>query len=356
MSKILIGVTDYPDNNGKIILQYIHTRSIAYLKADLDFVVLNFSAKKDYVKDGVKVITLDTYIKSENEYDIFISHAPNVRQHYKFLNTYGNRFKEIVFFYHGHEIMKLSEGYPTPYSYIKKKSFVKTLAQDLYDEYKFKVWRKYIMKNKDKLTLIFVSEWLFNEFRKNLKIPQNKMPKVEIIPNSSGSVFQELTYTPANVEYDFITIRSNIDGSKYCIDLVNQLAVQHPEKKFLLIGKGKYFEHYPKADNIEWINQPLPHKEIINYLNKSRFALLPTKTDAQGVMACEMTSFGIPLITSDIEVCRQVLDGLDNVWFIDNENIHNTILNFEPNPITKVTRFDDNETVMKEVELLNNLK
>lgn len=38
-------------------------------------------------------------------------------------------------------------------------------------------------------------------------------------------------------------------------------------------------------------------------------------------MACEMATFGIPLITSNLEVCRQVFDGFENVEFIDNEAV-----------------------------------
>ena len=37
---------------------------------------------------------------------------------------------------------------------------------------------------------------------------------------------------------------------------------------------------------------------------------MPTRADAQGVMACEMATFGIPLITSNIDVCKEVFKEL----------------------------------------------
>ena len=45
-----------------------------------------------------------------------------------------------------------------------------------------------------------------------------------------------------------------------------------------------------------------------------------TRTDAQGVMMCEMATFGMPLITSDISVCHEVFDGFNGVGFISNIN------------------------------------
>ena len=44
------------------------------------------------------------------------------------------------------------------------------------------------------------------------------------------------------------------------------------------------------------------------------------RADAQGVMACEMATFGIPLITSNIDVCKEVFEGFENVAFIDNND------------------------------------
>ena len=57
---------------------------------------------------------------------------------------------------------------------------------------------------------------------------------------------------------------------------------------------------------------------MIDLLNKSRCALMPTRTDAQGVMACEMATFGIPLVTTDLPVCHEVFDTFVNVQYIAN--------------------------------------
>ena len=88
-----------------------------------------------------------------------------------------------------------------------------------------------------------------------------------------------------------------------------------------MIGKGKFFEYNEKAQNLQWIDKVLNHEEIIDILNNSKCALMPTRTDAQGLMMCEMASFGIPLITSDIPVCHEIFDEFSNVALLNNENI-----------------------------------
>ena len=75
----------------------------------------------------------------------------------------------------------------------------------------------------------------------------------------------------------------------------------------------EYFDIYEKAKNIEWLDKTCNHNEIIKLLNEAKCALMPTRTDAQGLMACEMATFGIPLITSDIPVCHEIFDEFKNV-------------------------------------------
>lgn len=67
-------------------------------------------------------------------------------------------------------------------------------------------------------------------------------------------------------------------------------------------------------------------------LNSYKYALMPTRLDAQGVMMCEMAVYGIPTIVSDIAVCHEMLDSYPNVLFIDN-NRFDCRLNDIPEPL-----------------------
>ena len=200
---------------------------------------------------------------------------------------------------------------------------IKKVFQNIYDEFKLKIWHNYFIKNNYKSFYIFVSEWMKREFLKWTKIKESEIKEHSFITyNSIGEEFETEKYNEyIEKEYDFITIRGNLDGSKYCIDIVNKLANQNKDCKFIVIGKGKYFKIKSKAENIKWIDKHLDHNEIINMLNNSKCALMPTRTDAQGLMACEIASFGIPLITSNIPVCHEIFDDFDNVSYINNNNI-----------------------------------
>lgn len=354
MNKILVITTDYPNNAGKVSLQYVHTRNVEYLKFGITVTVLNFSAKENYEIDGIRVITLKTYQTEKNNFNLLISHAPNLRQHLLFLLLYGKNFYKYVFFFHGHEVLRCNKVYPNPYSYISHNLFLEYL-RDIYDIIKLKVWHYYFLANLKKSKFIFVSKWMLEEFEKWVKIDRTKLSdKYTITYNGVGSIFERKDYDfAAKKVYDFITIRSNLDGSKYCIDVVNKIAEDNPQYRFLIVGKGEFFKYNQKHKNVYWINKNLKHNEMINLLNKSRCALMPTRADAQGVMACEMATFGIPLVTTDLPVCHEVFETFCNVQYINNEekiDCENLLKHCE---ITKKNKlyFIEN-TVKKEVKEL----
>lgn len=358
MRKILVVVEDYPDNNGKVTLMYVHTRNKFYMEHGFDVSVLNFRADKKYAIDNIPVITLEDYEKQKKEYDILICHAPNIRNHYRFLKKHGEDFPKFVFFFHGHEVLKINKTYSKPYPYVRN-SKIKSWLQDRYDDFKLSIWRKYYPSVKEKSKFVFVSHWMLDEFLKWTKIPYDEIKDCcEITYNCIGKVFEETVYdTTIAKEYDFLTIRSFLNGSKYCIDLVNQLAFSNPNKKFLLVGKGEFFDHYEKAPNLIWMNRTMNHSEIIEYMQKSRCALMPTRTDAQGLMMCEMASTGMPLITSDIPVCHEVFNEFDNVALIDNVdstvNLDDVLIELEKNiPYQPPKTYYNINTSQNEVALL----
>ena len=101
--------------------------------------------------------------------------------------------------------------------------------------------------------------------------------------------------------------------------MVARLAKELPDHRFLVVGKGKYFLHNEKAPNIVWVDRTMDHEQILQALQRSRCALMPTRVDSQGLMTCEMATFGIPVITSDIPVCHEVFDTFENVALLRND-------------------------------------
>jgi len=358
--KLLVLSTDYPKKDESVALMYIHTRNKYYVQHDVDVTVLNFNANENYVLDGVKVITLTEYEKNKNHYDILISHAPNLRNHYLFLKKYDRNFSYIVFFFHGHEVLKVSEVYPKPYHYMKTSSKLSMITRNIYDVFKLKMWKRYFTKNISKSHFVFVSKWMYDMFLKFVQInPEHINDKKHIIYNAIGEDFEKNYYDyRSKKEYDFITIRANLDNSKYAIDIVTKIAAMNPKYKFCVVGRGAFYKYIRKPDNLIWIDKNLSHAEIIDLLNKSYCALLPTRTDSQGVMACELATFGIPLITSNIDVCKEVFEGFNNVEYIDNDakeidinSIYQKLVNRNNDERERNNKYYAENTIGKEIQL-----
>lgn len=359
--KLLIAVVDYPNLEGGKQLAYVRTRNLWYVQHGIDVEVLNFSAKSDYIIDNIPVFSLTSIrerLKTEH-YDLLVCHAANVRNHYRFLRRYGDAFPKIVFFYHGHEVLKLSQTYPSPYPYMGR-SLVKEKLQDLYDEFKFKVWHNYIKAHYLKLYFVFVSQWMRDEFVKWVKPSQAWLEGRSFITyNCISQPFELHSYSPdKEKKYDFITIRALMDGRKYSVDIVNELAALNPDRSFLLIGKGHFFQHYKKAPNVHWIDTRLEQSEMLSLIDQSACALMPTRTDAQGVMSCELATYGIPLITSDLPVCHEVFEGFNNVAFIDNDHIDQADIvalseQLSRLPMVKNPKYFMANTCDKEMEILH---
>lgn len=321
MKKILVLVQNYPNLDGGVSLMYVHVRNKYYLQHDIDVTVLNFSAKHDYEIDKIKVITEDSYQNAGNQYDIVVSHAANVKNHYRFLKKYASRFERMIFFFHGHEVLKINEVYPEPYDYVKKSGWLRKTIQNCYDAFKLSVWHRYYKKMAYKSDFVFVSHWLYEQFQKYTRLSGDDLcGHTHIINNSVGKAFEEGSYTfDSEKEYDFITIRSDMDKSTYCIDLVDSLAKAYPNYRFLMIGRGQYYKLHDVPQNVTWVEKFLSHDEMLAYVNASKCGLMLTRNDTQGVMTCELSEYGIPVITSDIDVCREIFGDLKNVCLISND-------------------------------------
>ena len=355
--RVLVLTENYPNNDGGVTLMYVHTRNVYYREHGIEVDNLSFSAEKPYVFDGIQVLSYESYKRSNKKYDLLIIHAANVRHHYRFLKKNGGQFPRFLFFFHGHEVMRINHDYAPPYDFMKS-GFVKTKLQDIYDSYKLRIWREYFPTILNKSFFIFVSNWMLGVFNRNIGIPSKELEgRYSITYNSVGKEFETLAYDDTcEKEYDFVTIRANLNGSKYAVDIVNTLANNTPDGRFLVVGKGQLFEHIEKARNLYWVNRTYNHEEIVSTLNKCRFALMPTRTDAQGLMMCEMAAFGIPIITSDIPVCHEVFDGFSNVIYIDNENPSNLNRYLDGRTVCKKdTRFYFCNTVKKELDVISSL-
>lgn len=355
---LLIACVDYPTEHSHS-MQYVHVRNLEYVKNGINVKVLNFSSKEKYLLDGIEVVPLE-FVTSDiadfNNY-ILICHAPNIRMHYRFLQRYGSHFKKIIFFFHGHEIVKTNNLYPKPYNFIKRSLF-KRFFVSVYDTVKIYLWRMYFKKRNKASPLVFVSNSLKNDFFQYLnKDEQETLDKrIHIIHNGISLTFERNQYDfNCKKTYDFITIRSNLDSSVYCVDLINEIAKANPDSKFLLIGEGEYFLHNDKAPNIELVLETLNQEDLLGYIDQAKFALMPTRRDSQGVMACELASYGIKVFTSDLNVCHEMFDSFKNTILLSDDEFLRYDFSKEIFVEYKDTntKFYTANTIKKEIDLIN---
>ncbi|MEC1177744.1 glycosyltransferase [Metasolibacillus meyeri] len=359
---IFILCQDYPNKNHKYAMSYVHSRNIVYKARDLDITVVSMSAKESYSYEEIKVITKSDFHKliragHLSSSDIVVSHAPNVRSHIPCINKVYSKVKQIIVVFHGHEVLYTSKYYPKPYDFKKTSKFKKAIY-NIYDFFKIKILKKLLLKiNKvKKLKIIFVSEWMKTQAAFCLNIDVDQFDTY-VINNNANMNFLINNYSrESNTLADFITVRP-LDESKYSIDLVVEFAKCNPELKFHIYGKGMYFKYNEKPENIEVFNEFISPKDFPLLLNKYKCAIMPTRLDAQGVMVCEIATYGMPVVTSNIEVCQEMLGEFKNVYLVDLNFFHQKVdLNFIEKNIDikneQNAKFDIENTVEKEVEIL----
>src|SRR5690554_6935540 len=160
---------------------------------------------------------------------------------------------------------------------------------------------------KKKVKSIFVSNWMKAEGLKCLGLSENSFDHV-IVNNPINYAFYHKSYSPEiNPLADFVTIRP-LKGSKYAVDLVVDFAINNLDKTFHIYGRGAMFDHIEKPSNVTVFDEFIEQKNIPSLLDRYGAAIMPTRLDAQGVMMCEMASYGIPIIVSDLPVCHEMLD------------------------------------------------
>lgn len=354
--KILILTECYPDYDVPYAMSYVHSRSLEYIKQNVDVNVLSFTAKEKYEFENVNVLSRFDLIEFD-EYDAIFSHAPNLKNHLKLLLSNISKIKLLVFFFHGHEVLKINEYYPEKYSWQRKHSTLKVFFQNSYDYLKLFLIKKFMQKFRKKIKVVYVSSWMKEAARSCLGFNDDTpYLKEYIINNPANFTFFENKYQFLSQDKfgDFITIRP-LDDRKYAVDLVVEMAKNNPGYMFHIYGKGDYFKYNKQPENIVVFDKFINQSEIPKLLNHYKCALMPTRLDAQGVMMCEIATYGMPLITSNLDVCKEMLSDFINVQLVCNDKFATLKVNidFDKQEEQLNRKFNAEYIVLKELEILN---
>lgn len=353
--KVLVLCSGYPSKSNPYNCTWAHTRNRYYVQNDVSVDVLVNEAVQPYSIDGVDVVSRSCAEDrlAKGAYDCVLSHSPNIRWHIPFLLKVDS--VPIVLFMHGSESMFINLDYPEPYSF-ERPSFISYVARNVYDFLKFRLLKRFILSRKKNIHIVFVSEWMKSMFSKNVFDVDNAVVDHSVINNSLNKKFLELTYEPlSEFSADFVTLR-RLDNSKYAIDLVVEMAAGNPDKTFHIYGRGRYFSFNACPSNVKVFDRHIEADEIPVLLNSYRFALMPTRCDAQGVMVCEMAAYGMPVITSDIDVSHEMFDGVPNVKLLPLSEFGRPFVGDDFSVCSgggvAKQRFDISNNMKKELELL----
>ncbi|MCF6304786.1 MAG: glycosyltransferase [Rhodobacteraceae bacterium] len=357
---ILILTQAYPSQGNPYQMAFVHARVKQYLVMGQPVKVLSFAAKQDYRFEGVEVVTL----QSAEQSGLFkaatvVSHAPNLRNHFRVIFKQRNNIAKLVFVFHGHEVMHLPREYPKPYRW-NKAAIRRRRIYRIYDPAKLFLFKKllnFLVKRVD-TRLIFVSQYMKSIFEKN--IFDCKAIKNAVINNPISAPFVNARHAkgPSGKRLSALCIRP-LDDSKYGVDLVLDLARANPDIDFDIFGKGNLSQVMQYGINVTFDDRFFVQSDIPTLLNGYDFGVLPTRWDSQGVMAAEFAKIGIPLITSDIPIMREMLGGFTNVCFLPNDRFETRIdaalideLKYQPSPQTD--RLFDLETIaQRELAFIN---
>jgi glycosyltransferase involved in cell wall biosynthesis len=231
----------------------------------------------------------------------------------------------------------------------------------VYDEVKLPVLTFFLRRwlAEGRCDLVFVSSWFRTQFEKFVKLDSRLLDgRSHVIPNGVNPGVLAGRHDPVEPRATAVTIRQ-LDEPKYGIDVTIEIARRNPEASVHVLGRGRYLTVHPPPPNVELAGGFAAPRELPATLDRYSCALLPTRFDTQGVLACEVAAYGMPLVTSDIEICREVLGGFDGVHLIDNDDpvidllaIAAAGVDREHNLALALRRFGPSATTDREIDLL----
>lgn len=355
--RILVMVAAYPSVDKPYNMAFVHSRVLHYQRNGWQVQVLSFSAGQPYTFEGV-LVNSESSLDASTTYDLVIAHAPNLRHHIRWLITHAQNWKKMLWVLHGHEVIIHENYHPDPYPWDKKNHRLKRFLKYLYDQFKVRVLRLlipyWVLKNR--LYIVFVSEVLRQAFLDCVRVPSTLLDRhASVIHNNMYPDFHMQQHSPKDIWADFVTIRP-LDDARCCIDLIVKLALRFPHLRFDVYGQGEFFKYNLKPDNLNYYDYFLRQSDIPALLNHYRSALMPTKVDTQGVMSCEMATFGMPLLTSDLPVCEEMLSTFQRVRFFSLEpltiDLDAFLSEIQFLPVGDLSYFHDQHTISKEIEVI----
>lgn len=296
--KIACIANTYPSQTNYSDFVYVHTRMKYYVSKGHDLHVFSRSREKDedYVLDGINVSKIKSgkkkAIKMINEYrpDILAIHAPHTWS----LTVAKKINYNKVSWIHGHEGVGLIKNH-----FINNPNWVIKLLLYIYDKYKFKRLKRFLLKNH---AVVYVSEWMKRNCEKNIKTNIGKSYVITNPIDMELFSFPEKHITKRKYRRIGVALRG-FSSPKYGLDIAIKAYSNYAKSRLTITGTGKLRETLEELirkynSNVEFVYKSISHKFVPNYLRKYDYFVSPSRFESQGVAMCEAMACGLPVIAT----------------------------------------------------------
>lgn len=159
--------------------------------------------------------------------------------------------------------------------------------------------------------VILSSDWAIDSATNYYKTDRRKITKIPFAPNfSTFPSREEIETIVKNKEKNiikllFIGIDWDRKGGDNAVEVVNKLNQKGYKTIIYIVGSKipKLHENNPNLIAIGFVDKGTPNGEntLISLIKESSYLLLPSKAECFGIVFCEANSYGLPVITTDVD-------------------------------------------------------
>jgi len=284
--KILHLIYDHLNNpwvgGGGAVRVYEIYKRLAQKGHDITIISGNYSGAKDYEEEGISFKFLgvkNNYILSTFSYAYFAN---------KFLSKNYKSYEVII--------EDFAPWNPIfSFRYQHKKSIILQIQNYLGKE----ILKKFLLLG---IPFYFVEKEYPKKFKNIIVVSESlkkrfNLIKASVIPNGIEKVYE--TITAGN----YIGFIGRIDVRQKGLDLIIKVFKELKDLNLTIAGDGKdkkrFLNMINNLTNIDYIGK-VKHKAKENFFKDSKFLIMPSRFEGQGIVALEAAAMGKPLIVSDI--------------------------------------------------------
>ena len=176
--------------------------------------------------------------------------------------------------------------------------------------------------------IYFSSDWAIESAINHYNIQKSKISHIQLganlNPNLSVSellaIIEKKSSDMQNeINLLFIGKVWELKGGDYLLEIFKNLPKKNKYRLFIVGSKPKYIE---QLDGVEYYgflnkNNKSDFSKLVELYSRAHFLILPTKTEAYGIVFCEANSFGVPVFASNVGGIPSVIKENINGFLFD---------------------------------------